>query len=258
VGGLIWWAARRSKAERARRVAEVKKVVDEDVTQFGERLAAFDISDPRLDDAGRADLQNALNAYDQASDAAERITTEADVATATRRLEDGRYSLACVEARMEGRPQPQRRPPCFVDPRHGPSTQDIEWAPSGGAPRPVPVCDACAASLRAGALPAARQVPVAAGETVPYWQAGRQYAPYAWGYYSSFGDVLPALLVGTMLGSMVSAPQQTVVVDNDTSSVGGGDFSASDFSSGSFGGGDFGGGDFGGGGGGGDFGGGDF
>lgn len=249
VGLLIWWAVRRGKKAQAEKLAAVKKVVDEDVTQFGERLAAFDISDPRLDDAGRTDLQGALNAYDKASDLSEAMRSDADATAVTQQLEDGRYLLACVEARMDGRPLPERRPPCFVDPRHGPSTQDVEWAPAGGQPRPVPVCDSCAASLARGLTPAAREVPVGAG-TAPYWQAGPQYGGYARGYYSSFGDVLPAVLVGTMFASMMM-PGPTVVVDNSAASSGGdwgggGGFGGGDWGGG--GGGDFGGGDFGGGG----------
>jgi hypothetical protein len=99
-----------------------------------------------------------------------------------------------------------------MDPRHGPSTQDVMWAPEGGTPRSVPVCQACAVEIADGRTPAAREVPVGAGSArVPYWQAGPQYGGYAGGYYSSFGNVLPAFLLGTMLGDAhgtVYAPQQ--------------------------------------------------
>ena len=33
---------------------------------------------------------------------------------------------------LDGRKPPERRPPCFFDPRHGPSSRDVEWAPPGG------------------------------------------------------------------------------------------------------------------------------
>lgn len=246
------WARRKSRAAQAQRIAALRGVLDKDVTQLGERLGAFDLTDPRLDDAGRADLQKALDSYASASDVSARATTDAEVTRATAELEEGRYALACVEARMDGRALPSHRAPCFVDPRHGPSSEDVDWAPDGGAPRPVPVCHSCATTLRSGSAPEALEVDTPAGRQ-PYWRAGNDYAPYARGYYSSFGNILPALFIGTMMASAFSMPA-AAAAPMDASGLGGGD-------SGGFGGGDFGGGGFGGGGdfgGGMDFGGGDF
>jgi len=246
VVAVIVWARRRSRAAQAKRIAALRGVLDEDVTQLGERLGSFDLSDPRLDDEGRADLQKALDSYSRASDAAARATSDGDVTRATNELEEGRYALACVEARMDGRALPAHRPPCFVDPRHGPSTDDVDWAPDGGPAHPVPVCASCAASLRAGSTPAAREVETASGR-VPYWRAGTSYAPYARGYYSNWGDILPALFIGTMMASAFSMPAAAAAPM--TMDTGGGGFGGGDFGDGGFGGGgDFGGlGDFGGG-----------
>ena len=252
VVGVVIWARRKSRAAQAQRIAALRSVLDKDVTQLGEQLGAFDLTDPRLDDAGRADLQRALDAYSTASDVSSRATSDADVTRATTDLEEGRYALACVEARMDGRALPSHRPPCFVDPRHGPSSDDVEWAPDGGTPRPVPVCASCAATVRSGSLPEALEVDTPSGRQ-PYWRAGNDYAPYARGYYSSFGNILPALFIGTMMASAFSMPA-AAAAPIDSSGLGGAD-------SGGFGGGDFGGGGFGGGGdfgGGMDFGGGDF
>lgn len=250
VVAAIIWMRRRSRAAQAKRIAAMRGVLDEDVTALGERLGAFDLTDSRLDDAGRADLQKALDSYARASDSAGRATSDADVTRATNELEEGRYALACVEARMDGRELPAHRPPCFVDPRHGPSTDDVEWAPDGGVARPVPVCATCATSLQSGSLPAAREVDTPSGRQ-PYWRAGPAYAPYARGYYSNWGDILPALFIGTMLASAFSTPAAAAAPTA---------FGAGSDSGGGFGGGDFGGGGFGGGGdfGGGGFGGGDF
>ena len=246
---VTWWARRRSRAAQAQRIAALRGVLDQDVTQLGERLGAFDLTDPRLDDAGRADLQRALDAYATASDVSARAATDTDVTRATSELEEGRYALACVEARMDGRALPSHRAPCFVDPRHGPSSDDVEWAPDGGAPRSVPVCPTCATTLRSGSTPDALEVETPSGRQ-PYWRAGNDYAPYARGYYSSFGNILPALFIGTMLAGAFSTPAAAA----SPMALGSGD------SGGGFGGGDFGGGGFGGGGdfGGGGFGGGDF
>lgn len=240
---VVLLAVRHSRRVRARQVAAVRGSLDEDVISLGERLGAFDVTDPRLDEAGRADLQQALDSYARASDTASRAVTDADLTRAASALEDGRYSLACVEARVAGEPIPDHRAPCFVDPRHGPSTNDVTWAPDGGAPHPVPVCAVCTTALQSGTVPDAREVETAGGR-VPYWRADG-YAPYARGYYSSFGSILPALFMGTMLASAFSAPAAAA---STMGADGGGGFGGGDFGGGGFGGGgDFGGGGFGGG-----------
>ena len=42
---------------------------------------------------------------------------------------DARYHRAAVLAVIAGDPLPERREPCFFNPQHGPSMQDVEWAP---------------------------------------------------------------------------------------------------------------------------------
>ncbi|MFM7212911.1 MAG: hypothetical protein ACKOYQ_13120, partial [Actinomycetota bacterium] len=127
IGALLFFGIRAARRSRAKQLVSIRGTLDEDVTSLGEQLAAFNVADPRLDDAGRADLQTALDAYARASDASSRARTDADITTATSELEAGRYALACVQARVDGRALPQRRPPCFVDPRHGPSESDVMW-----------------------------------------------------------------------------------------------------------------------------------
>ena len=63
--------------------------------------------------------------------------------------------MAAARAHLAGRDEPERRPPCFFDPRHGPSVADVEWQPELGEPREVPVCAADAARLEAGEEPTA-------------------------------------------------------------------------------------------------------
>ncbi len=248
--------ARSSKAKakvRAEELARLTTVLNEDVTSYGEQLVGVNMSDPRLDDAGRADLQTALDSYSRASTDTAAMQSPADVQRVTSTLEEGRFALACVTARLGGQPLPERRAPCFVDPRHGPSTSDVTWAPDGGAARSVPMCAADAIAVSEGRQPLGREVPVDdSGRRVPYWQAGRSYGPYATGYYSSFGDILPAMMIGTMLGSAMSSPNYNMGMGD--SGAGGGGWGGGDFGGG--GGGGWGAGDFGGGGG--DFGGGDF
>jgi hypothetical protein len=110
--------------------------------------------------------------------------------------------MACAKALLEGRPLPERRPPCFFDPRHGPSTEDVEWAPPGGTPRPVPACAADALRIKEGFQPHGRQVTVD-GRPTDYWNAPRHYGPWAGGYFNGFGGggLLQTLLVGSALGA---------------------------------------------------------
>ncbi|WP_327244175.1 hypothetical protein [Streptomyces sp. NBC_01320] len=249
---------RRRKAEEERAALDkLRIVVDEDITAYGETLDRLDFhpAEAGADDAMRADYERALDSYESAKSAMEKAQHPSDVRGVTRALEDGRFSLAVLEARRTGRPLPDRRPPCFFDPRHGPSVADAMWTPSGGAPREVPVCGADEIRLRDGEDPLSRTVDTGDGRRRPYWEAGPAYGPWAGGYFG--GGILPGLLVGTLLGSMLSSP--AYAADYGGGDFGGGDYAGGDYSGSDFDASDFGGGGDGGGfGGGGDFGGGGF
>jgi hypothetical protein len=257
---------RRRENEQRAALERLRVVVDEDITAFGEELDRLDFrpGERGADDAMRADYGRALDAYEQAKSAMAGARRPEDVRGVTEALEDGRFSLARLAARREGRPLPERRPPCFFDPRHGPSVDDVEWVPAGGAPRRVPVCAADRARLADGREPMVREVETDWGRR-PYWDAGPAYGPWAGGYFG--GGLLPGLLVGTMLGGLMAGPGYGAYYGGgygygygDAGYGGGfgggyegGDVSGSDFDPGDFGGGF---GDGGGFGGGGDFGGG--
>lgn len=250
----------RKKKEELRReaVARLGVVVDEDITAFGEELDRLDFhpGEPGADDAMRADYGQGLDSYEKAKQIMASVRYPEEVKGVTQALEDGRYALARLDARRQGRPLPERRSPCFFDPRHGPSTEDADWAPAGGAARTVPVCAADAVRLRDGQDPAVRTVDTEHGPR-PYYDAGPAYGPWAGGYFG--GGILPGLLMGTMLGSMMSSPAYASDFGGGNGydgGFGGGDVSGADFNPSDFGGGDFGGG--GGFDGGGGFGGGDF
>lgn len=191
VVGVVVVGRRRSKEaalERAKRELEpVKRLALEDVTALGEQLRDLDLdtSGRTLDEGTRADYQRALDAYEAAGRAGEAMTRPDDISHVTKIVEDGRYAIACVRARLAGEPLPTRRPPCFFDPRHGLSVDDVDWAPSGGAVRKVPACALDVERVRAGADPDVRQVMVGA-RRVPYWEGGRAYRPYAQGYFGGF------------------------------------------------------------------------
>ncbi|MGA5422397.1 hypothetical protein [Streptomyces lavendulocolor] len=245
---------RRRYQEEQEALDKLRVVVDEDITAYGEELDRLDFhpGEKGADDAMRADYERALDSYDKAKTLMGQARHPHDVRGVTEAIEDGRYALAVLSARREGRPLPERRAPCFFDPRHGPAATEVEWSPSGGAVREVPVCAADAARLAQGEDPMARTVDTEYGRR-PYWEAGPAYGPWAGGYFG--GGLLPGLLMGTMLGSMLSTPAYA-------GEYGGGGYEGGDFSGGDFNASDFGGGggfgDGGGFGGGGDFGGGGF
>jgi hypothetical protein len=182
---------RQLAAERKQRELEpVKKMTFEDVTALGVDLQDLDadLVGRRLDPGANADYQRALDTYEAAKTAADRIERPEQVQDVTKILDDGRYAIACVRARVAGDALPQRRPPCFFDPRHGLSVEDVSYAPVGGADRQVPACALDAERVKAGAEPDARQVMVGT-QRVPYWQGGRAYQPYAAGYFGGFGPL---------------------------------------------------------------------
>jgi hypothetical protein len=190
---------RRLASERAVRELEpVRKMTFEDVTALGVDLQDLDadLAGRQLDVGANADYQRALDAYEAAKTAADRLEKPAQVQDVTKILDDGRYAIACVRARVAGEPLPQRRPPCFFDPRHGLSVEDVTYAPVGGADRQVPACALDAERVKAGAEPDSRQVMVGT-QRVPYWQGGPAYRPYAAGYFGGFG-IMDWMFMGLM------------------------------------------------------------
>jgi hypothetical protein len=273
-------AGRERKALESRRAADleaVRSVADEDVTRFGEELQRLDTEmlTTQLDEPTRQDYQRALDSYESAKESLDRVTVAEDVRHVTEALEDGRYAVACVQARTAGRPLPVRRPPCFFNPAHGPSTTDVQWAPPGGQQRQIPVCAADADRIEQGAEPDIRTVQHGVGR-VPYWQGGPAYSPWASGYFGGYAmsGLLPTFMLMTMLspgwaGGGVYAFDGSDGEGGDSAYGDGGDGGydggggeGGDGGDGGDGGGDFGGDgggfDFGGDGGGFDFGGGDF
>lgn len=193
---------RRRELEAADAVSKVRRVAEEDVVRLGEDLQALDVTvaGRELDEGARQDYRRALDAYDAAKAALDAVRTPEDVRGVTEALEDGRYAAACVLARLDGRPLPLRRPPCFFNPQHGPSTEDVPWAPAGGIERNVPACAADAERVRAGAEPDSRKVLVGS-QRRNYWEAGPAYAPWSNGYFGAYAGsgLLPGVLMGAML-----------------------------------------------------------
>ncbi|WP_375423803.1 hypothetical protein [uncultured Friedmanniella sp.] len=190
------------RAELESQLSTSRRAADEDVTKFGEELQRLDVdvAGHPLDEPMQQDYQRALDAYEDAKTSLDAVRQPAEIKHVTSILEDGRYAIACVKARVGNRPLPAKRPPCFFNPAHGPSSSDVEWAPPGGALRSVPACPADAERVLAGADPYIRTVQVGA-QRVPYWEGGPAYAPWAQGYYSrwSGSDMLSGMLIGSFL-----------------------------------------------------------
>jgi len=164
-----------------------RDAIDADITTYGEELRDLDLDvvGRELSAEARDDYSRALDAYDGSKQQLLTARSNADVKRIAQILEEGRYNIACVKARAEGRPVPEHRAPCFFDPAHGVSVEDVTWAPAGGAARQVPACAADAQRIRTGNDPSIRMVNAGQG-MVPYWDS-REYAPWVQGYYGRYG-----------------------------------------------------------------------
>jgi hypothetical protein len=243
-GGALLLSRRRRRREQEAELAELRDNVRDDLLALGDDIRALDldVEMPGVDPRGKADYDRAVAAYDRADTLVERARTPEDFEPVGAALEEGRYAMTAAKERLAGREPPERTPPCFFDPRHGPSTRAVEWAPPGGVPRPVPACEADAQRVERGEDPSAREV-VVGGQRMPYWSAGPMYAPFAGGLFGGFGGgLLPGLMMGTLLGSSLGWGAGDAYGSGDGG--GGGDWGGGDFGGGDFGGGDFGGGDF--------------
>jgi uncharacterized membrane protein YgcG len=243
VGIFGWTRVRRRRREQAD-LAQVKAVTREDLVALGDDIRALDldVEMPDVDKEAKEHYGLAVERYQQADEAWQRAGRPGDMERVTSLLEEGRWAMTAAKARLAGEPVPERRPPCFFDPRHGPSVRDVDWAPPGGETRPVPVCAADAQRIEDGLDPQTRQVEVD-GRRVPYYDAGPAFMPWAGGFYG--GGLLPGLFIGSVLGGGFGDPGAADAASadqGDFGDVGGGDFG------GGFGGGDFGGGGDGGGG----------
>jgi hypothetical protein len=250
---FLVFRAYRGRRQNQHELAEVKAAAHDDLIALADDVQTLE-QEVEANPQAKDEYTKALECYDQATHSYDRATQPKQLEAVTTALEEGRYHMAAARALLEGKPPPERRPPCFFDPRHGPSVRDVEWAPPGGAPRKVPACEADAEAVERGDEPASREV-LAGGRRVPYWNAPPYFGPWASGYFMPFGGLgfLSGLFLGELLGGAYGGWGYGSWAGSGspggfgTWHNGGGGWS--DFGGGM----DFGGGDFGGGGGGGDF-----
>ncbi|MBW3592529.1 MAG: hypothetical protein KY396_02435 [Actinobacteria bacterium] len=222
VGGIGFFLYRRKRRrnEEAVAFAEVRRAAQDDLLALADDIRALDldIEMPGVPAEARGDYEQALDKYEEADRALDRARRPEDLERVSFAVEEGRFAMACAKARLEGRELPERRPPCFFDPRHGPSSRDVEWSPQWGAPRLVPACEADAQMVERGLEPSAREVMVG-GRSRPYWDAPAAYGPWAGGYFGGFGGLFPGIMLGSMLGGAFHPP---VPMDHGDGGFGGG------------------------------------
>jgi hypothetical protein len=241
------------KFRREREWDEVRASAEDDLVALGDDIRSLDvdIQMPTVSPEAKQRYEQALEAYQRASDIFDRAKHPEDLAPMTETLEEGRFAMAYTKALLEGKPPPERRAPCFFDPRHGPSVEDVEWAPPQGSPRPVPACAADAIRIKEGFAPHGKQVSVN-GRQTDYWNAPGHYGPMMGGYFNGFGggSLLSTLLVGSALGAGIGLGGELVgdlFGDGDGDGDGGdgdGGDGGDGWGDGGDGGGDLGGGDF--------------
>jgi hypothetical protein len=236
IGGaalLVFLFVRRRK--RAAELADVKAAARDDLVALADDVSGLD-EDVEQNPQAKEAYTQAMEDYQRADDAFDRARSPRDVAAVTSALADARFEMETAKAHLVGAKPPERRPPCFFDPRHGTSTRDVWWESPYRGPVQVPACEADAQRVDAGEEPESRQVSVG-GRRQPFWQAPAYFGPWAGGFYGS--GLLPGLLAGSLLGSTFAGPADAYAAPSDygPGDVGGGDFGGGDFGGGDFGGG---------------------
>ena len=125
---LFGWSRWRRRRREAEEFAEVRQVARDDVIALGQDIRALDLDMemPDVDADAKQHYALAVERYTQAEEALDRARRSEDLRPVTEALEEGRWAMEAARAEMEGARAPERRAPCFFDPRHGPSVTDVE------------------------------------------------------------------------------------------------------------------------------------
>lgn len=183
----------RERHQRMREeLAAVRQLLSEDLTAIGDGLGRLDreVVGLMLDEVTRRDVEEAHASYASAQRGSARLHSSADAGGVATALGEAGYRAACARARVAGEEPPQRRMPCFFDPRHGLSVDDVMWTETVHGTRTVPVCARDAALVAEGRSPHTRTVQVGA-RTLAYWDAGEPSAAYYRGWFSAAIPFLP-------------------------------------------------------------------
>ena len=133
IGGAGFFLFRRRKRRQQEdaELAEVKLAARDDLVLLGEgiRELDLDVELPSASAEAKRDYETALTMYERADGALDRARDVRDLEEVSASVEEGRYAIASARARLAGSEPPERTPPCFFDPRHGPSAREVEWSP---------------------------------------------------------------------------------------------------------------------------------
>ncbi|KRF20948.1 hypothetical protein ASG90_00565 [Nocardioides sp. Soil797] len=201
--GFLWWAAWictpiivllallkgvglwRRRSRRAKAEAEIVEVLrpplNEEVIELSGRVSALPPAGDPDSDLAAATLK-VLDLVEQARHRIDALKSGADATEITTRLADARYQLTVIDALRAGQPVPDRTPPCFYDPRHGPSTSSVQYRPEKGSTREVHACEACADMVAAEQDPPIRMIEQS-GRLRFYWEADTASKAYLDGYW---------------------------------------------------------------------------
>ena len=121
---------------------------------------------------GQQEYARALDLYENAKTAAAKVERPGDLQPVTSTLDEGRWLLACVRARLAGEEPPERG--CRASSTPGTDRRSKTFNGRHRAVR-YAMCPACAADatrIKGGLDPDVRLVSVGGGERRPYWDAG--------------------------------------------------------------------------------------
>jgi hypothetical protein len=215
-GAWFWSRSRRRRAEQAAQQKErdaERQLLEAEVGVLAGDVVSLD-SQVRLHPEAAADYEAATTRFRVAQAALEHGGERIDLVRVRRLVDEGRYAMSRVRARLDGREPP-------------PPPADLRQPGRHDEPA------------------------VALDERGQPGYVGRDgftgYGPfYGGGWFTGANGLVTGLLLGSLLGGW-GHPGPIIVNDTgDGAGDGGGDFGGGDFGGGDFGGGDFGGGDFGG------------
>ena len=227
VGFLVWRNKRQREDESEEQLDEAQAEVEQqvaavanDILELSDRVTVSD--DDELDEMFRA-AGAIFSAVEEA------LPGAADVAEVERlgeQLDEARWQLDAVEARLDGRvppPKPVDRPArCFFDPTHRAGTEEAIIKTSAGD-KTVSVCKACEAKLQRGEKVAPRTINVG-GRPVPAPRAPKSYGGSGFDWMDVFSVVVGGSNVAYDMrrsGSRTSrpSPRRTRTTPRRTSSV---------------------------------------
>jgi hypothetical protein len=179
----------------------------EDLAAAGDTVGVLDVDvqSPGVPEPAAERFGAVMLAFMRAGEQLERADGPPALVAVGEALEQTRYEIACTQALLEGAALPDHSAPCVFDPAHGPSVQEVPWAPGDAEDRIVPACAADAARVIGGEHPHIRLIAPGGGRPAYYWDVPSSYRSLLEGGYAQFGGAqrLTQLLSGTPLGEVL-------------------------------------------------------